>query len=639
MYYYAMLNGRGVITSTYASRTPLKTSKYLVEINQSDMSKVGKMYWACSTDNVQYLNTTQSLSDKLEEIDTELSAEGGNIASLVSEVADVKAVAENAEAEAGNNTAAIGSVRVDIQLAKDRMNGIADQVSAVRSIAESANEKGDRLSTELAELSNEVVGVEATVGELRDKVDTDVANLTERANTATDRINTVNERIDTMQAGFINDLAAVNDAIAGNSAEIARIDQNVEAVIHTANDHESVINSLDGQVDNLTEATNDNTVAIQELKEFKVEAAEGFLDVQKDINNLDGRVTANAGDIAALIGSMNNAESDISAVSARVTNAFSDIKALDGAVTKAESSISTLAERMSATENNISDHSNSISSLANRVTKVENRATAVENRATTLEKDVATNKTNITNLTTKANTNATNISNLTTKTSANATNISSLTTRTVAVEKAIDALEDKQGDYLPITGGTVSGDLNVDGVIRVNGSQAFYYNTDAATMNIGTNNATVVNIAGANSGGTTNVNSAMFRPYSVIPRNSDSLLGNTNFRWKGIYSQAAVNVSSDERLKKDIAATDRVELADFIGKLPVKTFKYKDDEALELDRIGLIAQDVIKASPSLARYFVSAGGDGYYGLKPADLVFPLIAAVQQLQDEVNRLKK
>ena len=55
--------------------------------------------------------------------------------------------------------------------------------------------------------------------------------------------------------------------------------------------------------------------------------------------------------------------------------------------------------------------------------------------------------------------------------------------------------------------------------------------------------------------------------------------------------------------------------------------------------MGVIAQDL--QNSELANYFVftQPGEEGYLAIKAADLVFPLIAAVQKLATEVESLKK
>lgn len=100
--------------------------------------------------------------------------------------------------------------------------------------------------------------------------------------------------------------------------------------------------------------------------------------------------------------------------------------------------------------------------------------------------------------------------------------------------------------------------------------------------------------------------------------------------------------SSDERLKRNIDRLvfdeDREDFMNFINNLPVALYNYKTDPEDDPKRIGLIAQDVLAANPTLAKFFVDEDENGMLGLKPADLVFPLIVAVQYLAKEVEKLK-
>ena len=151
--------------------------------------------------------------------------------------------------------------------------------------------------------------------------------------------------------------------------------------------------------------------------------------------------------------------------------------------------------------------------------------------------------------------------------------------------------------YLPTSGGTVSGDLNVAGIFRVNGQQAVY---DSGTMvTLSTNNRETM-IAGSK-----------------------------------VYSKTTISVSSDRRLKENICEVDVDKMAEFIKKIDVKTFNYigKADEC-----IGVIAQEVQEADPEVAKYLVSEAEDGFLIVKVADLVFPLIATVQKLAQKVEELK-
>lgn len=152
-------------------------------------------------------------------------------------------------------------------------------------------------------------------------------------------------------------------------------------------------------------------------------------------------------------------------------------------------------------------------------------------------------------------------------------------------------------DYLPTSGGTVGGNLNVNGILRVNGQQSVF---DSGTMiTLSTNNRETM-IAGSK-----------------------------------IYSKTTISVSSDRRLKENIKEVSADDMTKFINGLDIKSFNYiGNDEPC----IGVIAQEVTEANPELAKYFVRQGEDGYYSVKAADLVFPLIATVQKLAAEVEALK-
>lgn len=102
-----------------------------------------------------------------------------------------------------------------------------------------------------------------------------------------------------------------------------------------------------------------------------------------------------------------------------------------------------------------------------------------------------------------------------------------------------------------------------------------------------------------------------------------------------IYSKSAIQVSSDERLKENIIPVNVAELADFISKLQVVNYAYKGNDK---KHIGVIAQQMIKANSDVAEAFVDVDGEGYLAVSFSELVFPLIAAVQTLQDRVAELE-
>lgn len=154
---------------------------------------------------------------------------------------------------------------------------------------------------------------------------------------------------------------------------------------------------------------------------------------------------------------------------------------------------------------------------------------------------------------------------------------------------------------LPVTGGTIDGDLVVTGNGTIRGKA---YTQQILPMDAGS--------------------------YSI---------GSADNRYYSTYLRANPNVSSDKRLKRDIAVLDAGTLAEFVNALPVVAYNYNDDAEDEAQRIGLIAQDVISADPAIAAFFVEQSEKGFYSLRPADFVFPLIAAVQYLSVRVAELER
>lgn len=210
---------------------------------------------------------------------------------------------------------------------------------------------------------------------------------------------------------------------------------------------------------------------------------------------------------------------------------------------------------------------------------------------------------------------------------------SAITGLTEALSGKADASHTHSG-YFSANGGAVDGDVNVKGILRVNGNQAYYHQTSTNTVTIGTNNAVGVTVACA-ANGETAFNAGTVKTYNITPRNANSYLGDANSRWKGIYSQTTVNVSSDKRLKEGIYSADNKQLSDFVRNLEVVGYNYIGDDK---DRMGLIAQDVIEADSDVADYLVDTDENGYYNIRPADFVFPLIASVKELWKEIERMK-
>lgn len=125
----------------------------------------------------------------------------------------------------------------------------------------------------------------------------------------------------------------------------------------------------------------------------------------------------------------------------------------------------------------------------------------------------------------------------------------------------------------------------------------------------------------------------------IVPKDSGSYsIGASDNRYYSTYLRVNPNVSSDRRCKRDIVPMGIEALAAFVAKLPVVSYNYNDDAAEEPKRIGLVAQDVVAADPTIAQGCIEQDEKGFYSLRAADLVFPLIAAVQALTKRVEELE-
>lgn len=125
----------------------------------------------------------------------------------------------------------------------------------------------------------------------------------------------------------------------------------------------------------------------------------------------------------------------------------------------------------------------------------------------------------------------------------------------------------------------------------------------------------------------------------IQPKDTGSYsIGTADNRYYSTYLKVNPNVSSDRRCKRDIAALNVDTLAEFVNALSVVSYNYTDDAEDEAKRIGVVAQDVISVAPGLAQFFIEQDNKGFYSLRPADFVFPLIAAVQVLSRKVAELE-
>lgn len=183
-------------------------------------------------------------------------------------------------------------------------------------------------------------------------------------------------------------------------------------------------------------------------------------------------------------------------------------------------------------------------------------------------------------------------------------------------------------DYLPLAGGYVYGNLEVANLIKLAGNQ-FGYTNGTTNMQFGSASIDTMINGKDDIFLQTRMNSR-----SIVPNANNSYqIGNSSLRFKSIYLTSAPNVSSDRRLKENVEEVDAEKMLEFIDKLNVVDYNFIDDP--DTPRIGLIAQDVEEAGGD---EFIEVGEDGMYGLKTADLVYPLISTCQALYSRILKLE-
>jgi hypothetical protein len=121
-----------------------------------------------------------------------------------------------------------------------------------------------------------------------------------------------------------------------------------------------------------------------------------------------------------------------------------------------------------------------------------------------------------------------------------------------------------------------------------------------------------------------------------LPYDDDTYdLGSGSYRWNDIYATNDVIQTSDERLKTDIKYTDLG--LDFINTLTPVSYRFKEGKR---PHYGLIAQDIerLLEDKDFAGLIYNEKSDRY-GLRYAEFIAPMIAAIQELNKKVEKLEQ
>lgn len=202
--------------------------------------------------------------------------------------------------------------------------------------------------------------------------------------------------------------------------------------------------------------------------------------------------------------------------------------------------------------------------------------------------------------------------------------------------------------YVPLSGGTITGNLTVNSSltcnsrITVTGTNYPHFYASDATCTIGKDNSNQLCISGG-----------VIRPGGNGAQN----LGNGAHRWATIYAVTGSINTSDKNEKKDIQQLDEQYSKDIIMGLKPVSYKFIKNDSNRTHN-GFIAQDIeeLLANLGLTTQDFAAvckwqkvhcedgvndtpiEGEYSYGLRYEELIAPLVKVVQFQQQEIDTLK-
>lgn len=630
VYYYAVLDDRNVVERVEWKLEEQTATDTYRSITFEQYQTITGLYWngseyvtppisilaKASTDEVNYKDQNKWLSTKLDEMEADISANDNDISTLSTDlstvVSSLQTVSQNLAAltttVSGKANAVHTHAVADITGLSDSLIGINGEITDLETAV------AGKASTSHTHAASDLSGVVKTVNGNAPDANGNivVSNSGMTASEILTALETVDgsgsgldaDKLDGLDSGAFalashnhNEYASVssvNAALAGKSDTTHNHDGAYAPATHT---HAQYLTGDD--IDSFEFVT---SVEMTEALADKADANHNHSTVYAPISHSHSTADV-TGLTDALAGKANATHNHDTAYADKThTHNISDVTGLTSALSgKSDTS-----------------HTHSNYALATDVSDLEETVSGKANASHTHAQS------DVTGLTAALNGKAN---------STHTHSQSAITGLTEALSGKADTSH-THSEYFSANGGAVEGDVNVKGIFRVNGNQAYYHQTSTNTVTIGTNNAVGVTVACA-ANGETAFNAGTVKTYNITPRNANSYLGDANSRWKGIYSQTTVNVSSDKRLKEDIYSADSKQLSDFVRNLEVVGYKYLGDDK---DRMGLIAQDVIEADPDVADFLVDTDENGYYNIRPADFVFPLIASVKELWKEIERMK-
>lgn len=221
------------------------------------------------------------------------------------------------------------------------------------------------------------------------------------------------------------------------------------------------------------------------------------------------------------------------------------------------------------------------------------------------------------------------------------------TTGGVNAAYGYQALRDNSTGFGNTAGGALSLRFNTTGFRNTAiGNVSLYYNTtgynntangfQAGDNNKSGNNNTFIGYD-ADATDTSFTNATALGANTVVNASNKVRIGDDNVTV--IEGQVAWSFPSDRRLKENIIYTPRLGL-DFINALQTVSYNYTADKA-KTRYDGFIAQDIEQVMKDLKVPFsgLKKSDNGMYSLAYSDFVMPLVNAVKEQQQKIERLER
>ena len=202
--------------------------------------------------------------------------------------------------------------------------------------------------------------------------------------------------------------------------------------------------------------------------------------------------------------------------------------------------------------------------------------------------------------------------------------------------------------YLPLSGGTITGNLTVNNNLTCN-----YRITVTGTTYPHFYSSDTVCTIGKDASNQLCIQGGVIRPGG----NGHQNLGNGSHRWATIYAVTGSINTSDKNEKKDIQELDEQYSKDIIMGLKPVSYKFIKNDSNRTHN-GFIAQDIEESLTNMGlttqdfaavckwqKVYCEDGvnetpieGEYSYGLRYEELIAPLVKVVQQQQHEIDILK-